>query len=310
MMLQIHLAGGRRPHILACALTALTALGSTAHAATSIDEHRPANLQGSVEIINVAGSIDIQGWDKPEVAVSGTVGKNVERVDITSSGDRTSIRVIHQSEHFLGMGSDGEARLLIHVPLNSSISTSLVSADLKVAAVRGDLKLQTVSGNVSGDSGGDVHANSVSGNVTFAATAAKAIEAKTVSGDIVLTGGDADTEVTTVSGNARVTLGTPPRARLQSVSGNLTAGFALGSSAQIDAESVSGDVRLDFAKTPEADFDIQSFSGDIKNCFGPKPTEARYGPGSRLTFKSGDNHARVRVSTKSGGVRMCANSGR
>jgi hypothetical protein len=63
---------------------------------------------------------------------------------------------------------------------------------------------------------------------------------------------------------------------------------------------------LEFAKTPEADFDIQTFSGDIRSCFGPKPEEARHGPGSRLTFKSGDNRARVRISTKSGDVRMCA----
>jgi len=109
-----------------------------------------------------------------------------------------------------------------------------------------------------------------------------------------------------VSGSAKITLGTAARARFQSVSGNLSANFALGPNAQIDGESVSGDVRLEFAKTPEADFDIQTFSGDIKSCFGPKPEEARHGPGSRLTFKSGDNHARVRISTKSGDVRMCA----
>src|SRR5271170_2967845 len=128
-MLKIHLAGRQRPHILAGALMAL-AIGTVAHAATTIDEHRPANSQGSVEIINVAGSIEIQGWDKPEVAVSGTIGKNVERVDVTSDGDRTSIHVLHRSEHFLGFGSDGDARLLVHVPVNSSISASLVSSDL------------------------------------------------------------------------------------------------------------------------------------------------------------------------------------
>jgi DUF4097 and DUF4098 domain-containing protein YvlB len=305
-MSQVKYTGRRHLGILACALTALGAPWALAHAEGPIEEHRAANIQGSVEIINVAGSIDLQGWDKPEVAVSGTVGKNVERVEVTGNGDRTSIHVVLRSQHFLGFGSDGEAHLVVHVPVNSSVSTSLVSADLKVSAVRGDLKLQTVSGNVSGEAGGDVHANSVSGNVSFAAPAAKAIEVKTVSGDVVLSGGNADTEVTTVSGSAKITLGTPSRARFQSVSGSFTANFALGPDAQVDGESVSGDLKLEFAKTPDADFDIQTLSGDIKNCFGPKPTQPRYGPGSRLTFKSGDNHARVRISTKSGDVRMCA----
>jgi DUF4097 and DUF4098 domain-containing protein YvlB len=305
-MSQVIFAGCRKLRILACVLAALSAPWTSAHAQSSVEEHRAANSQGSVEIINVAGAVDLQGWDKPEVAVTGTIGKNVERVEVTGGGDRTTIRVILRSQHFLGFGSEGDAHLQVHVPVNSSVSTSLVSADLKVSSIRGDLKLQTVSGNVTGEAGGDVHANSVSGNVTLTAAAAKAIEVKTVSGDVVLTGGDGETEVTTVSGSAKITLGTAARARFQSVSGNLTANFALGPNAQIDGESVSGDVRLEFAKTPEADFDIQTFSGDIRSCFGPKPEEARHGPGSRLTFKSGDNRARVRISTKSGDVRMCA----
>jgi DUF4097 and DUF4098 domain-containing protein YvlB len=305
-MSHVKFAGRQHLRILVCALAALALPWVSAHAESSIDEHRAANSQGSVEIINVAGAIDLQGWDKPEVAVSGTVGKNVERVEVTGGADRTTIHVILRSQHFSGFGSDGDAHLLVHVPANSSVSTSLVSADLKVSSVRGDLKLQTVSGNVTGEAGGDVHANSVSGNVTLTAAAAKAIEVKTVSGDVVLTGGDADTEVTTVSGSAKITLGTPSRARFQSISGTLTANFALGPDTQVEGESVSGDLKLEFAKTPEGDFDIQTFSGDIKNCFGPKPAEARHGPGSRLTFKSGDNRARVRMSTKSGDVRMCA----
>ena len=304
-MSQVIFAGCRKLRILACVLAAVAAPWISARADTAVEEHHAANSQGSVEINNVAGAIDLQGWDKPEVAVTGTIGANVERVEVTGGGDRTSIHVILRSQHF-GFGSDGEAHLLVHVPVNSSVSTSLISSDLKVSAVRGDLKLQTVSGNISGEAGGDVRANSVSGNITINAAAAKVLEVKAVSGNVVVTGGNADTEVTTVSGDAKITLGTPPRARLQSVSGTMTANFALGADAQIDGESVSGDVRLEFAKTPEADFDIQTFSGDIKNCFGPKPEEARHGPGSRLTFKSGDNRARVRISTKSGDVRMCA----
>jgi hypothetical protein len=69
---------------------------------------------------------------------------------------------------------------------------------------------------------------------------------------------------------------------------------------------VSGDVSLKFAAAPDAEYDVQSVSGDIRNCFGPKPTESRFGPGSRLEFKNGEGRARVRVNTKSGDVRLCA----
>jgi len=287
------------------ALALLAFPWSLAYAATAVDEHRPANPQGEVEIDNVAGLIDVQGWDKSEVAVTGTIGKDVERVDVMSDSNRTSIRVVLPRGMHFG-ASDGEAHLVIHVPTNSSISASLVSSDLKVSAVHGALELRTVSGNISGDGGGDLRANDVSGDIRFTATAAKRIEAKSISGNIVLTGGDADIEANTVSGDAHLTLGTVSRARFRTVSGSISARLGTAADAQIDGESVSGDIRLDFAGEPAADFDVQTLSGDIDNCFGPKPEEPRHGPGKRLRFKTGDTSARVHLTSNSGEVRLCA----
>lgn len=287
-----------------CALALLASPWSLAYAATSVDEHRAANPQGEVEIDNVAGSIEVQGWDKSEVAVNGTIGKDVERVDVTGDSNRTSIRVILPKGMHWGM-HDGDAHLVIHVPVNSSVSTSLVSSDLKVSAVRGALELRTVSGNISGESGGDLRANDVSGDIHFTATAAKRIEVKTISGSIELTGGNADIEATTVSGDAQLKLGTVSRARFKTVSGGIFATLAAAADAQIDGESVSGDIKLDFAGEPAADFDVQTLSGDIDNCFGPKPVEPRHGPGKRLTFKTGDTSARIHLTSNSGDVRLC-----
>jgi hypothetical protein len=287
-----------------CALALLASPWPLAYAATSVDEHRPANPQGAVEIDNVAGLIDVQGWDKSEVAVTGTIGKDVERVDVTGDGNRTSIRVLLPKGMHWNM-NEGEAHLVIHVPTNSSVSASMVSSDLKISAVHGALELRTVSGNISGDGGGDLRANDVSGDIRFTAMAAKRIEVKAISGSIVLTGGNTDIEATTVSGDVRLTLGTVSHARFKSVSGGLSATLAAAADAQIDGESVSGDIRLDFAGEPAADFDVQTLSGDIENCFGPKPVEPRHGPGKRLTFKTGDTSARVHLTSNSGEVRLC-----
>jgi hypothetical protein len=289
---------------LICALSALI-FPWLAHAATPVDEHRAANPQGAVEIDNVAGSIEVQGWDKSEVSVTGTIGKDVERVEVTGEGNRTSVRVVLPEGHHWGM-RDGEAHLLIHVPSHSSIAATLVSSDLKVSAVHGGLELRTVSGNISGEGGGDVHANAVSGDIHLTANSAKVIEVRTISGNIVLTGGNADVEATTVSGDAHLTLGTVSRARFKTVSGAVSATLAAATDAQIEGESISGDVKLDFASAPAADFEIQTMSGDIDNCFGPKPSQSRHGPGARLSFKSGDSSARVRISSQSGDVRLCA----
>ncbi|HTB90112.1 MAG TPA: DUF4097 family beta strand repeat-containing protein [Steroidobacteraceae bacterium] len=287
------------------ALALLVFPWSLAYAETSIDQHREANLQGAVEIDNVAGSIVVEGWDKPEVAVTGTVGKDVERVDVTGDGNRTSVRVVLPKGMHWGM-RDGEAHLVIHLPTNSSVSASLVSSDLNVSKVRGALELRTVSGNISGEGGGDLRANDVSGDIHFTAMAAKRIEVKAISGNIVLTAGDTDIEASSVSGDAHLTLGTVSRARFKTVSGDISAKLTAASNAQIDGESISGDIKLDFAGEPAADFDVQTLSGDIDNCFGPKPVEPRHGPGKRLTFKTGDTSARIHLTTNSGEVRLCA----
>jgi hypothetical protein len=290
--------------ILVCAMALLASPWSLANAATSVEEHRPASPQGAVEIDNVAGSIDVQGWDKSEVAVTGTVGKDVERVDVASDGNRTSIRVVLPNGRHWGM-RDGEAHLTIRVPTNSSVSSSMVSSDVRISAVRGALELRTVSGNITGEGGGDLRANAVSGDIHFTANAGKRIEVKAISGNIVLSGGNADVEATTVSGDARLTLGTVSRGRFKTVSGTISAALAAAADAQIDGESVSGDIRLEFASEPAADYDVQTLSGDIDNCFGPKPVEPRHGPGKRLTFKTGETSARVHLTTNSGDVRLC-----
>jgi Putative adhesin len=290
--------------MIACAAAAMT-LPLLAHASTSVDEHRAAGAEGTVEINNVAGSIDVQGWDKSEVAVTGSIGKDVERVEVTGDGSHTSVRVILPHGQNWGV-HDGEAHLVVHVPVNSSVHASLVSSDLKISSVRGGLELRTVSGNISGESGGDVRANTVNGDIRFKAPAAKVIEVKAISGHIDFTGGNADIEASTVSGDVRLSLGTVSRARFKSVSGEFSATLGAAADAQIDGESVSGDFKLDFTSAPDASYDIQALSGSIDNCFGPKPVEARYGPGSRLSFKTGEGGARVHVSTNSGEVRLCA----
>jgi DUF4097 and DUF4098 domain-containing protein YvlB len=297
--------------IAICALAAVVVPWSLVHAGRTIQEHRAAEPQGEVEIVNLSGTVEVQGWDRNEVEVDGTAGDDVERVDVSSAANRTSIHVVSRSAR--SWGTDGEARLIVHVPAKSAVMATLVSANFKVSGLLGNLKLQTVSGRVSGEVSGDVCATTVSGEVQLTARAAKAIEVKTISGDIHLTGGGGQVDITSVSGSAGIELSDVTRGRFKSVSGDLTAALTLMPEGQIDSESVSGNVNLKFAGTPNAEFDVQSFSGDIKNCFGPKPMESRYGPGSRLQFKNGEGHAHVRVNTKSGDVELCTkgmNSGR
>lgn len=298
-----HLSLARASSLAAMVLLAGMTLPSWA-ASRAFSAQKPADPAGTVEVVNVEGSIEISGWDQPTVDVSGRVGEKVERVDVTSSANRTSIRVVLPTGN--QWGGDSEAHLKIRVPQKSALEVSLVSSDLRIAGVTGTQHLQTVSGDIAGEASGDLQVNSVSGDVRLSTRNSHNAQIKTVSGEINVAGADGAIQVSTVSGDATLTLGTVSRGHFESVSGSVSVtAAALAASGQLEATSISGDLGIRFTTLPDADIEVQTFSGEISNCFGPKPVEQQYGPGNRLNFRSGKGGGHVHIDTKSGDVALC-----
>jgi len=296
----------------ALALAATCTAPAAWAAGPSVDEHAAADAHGQVELSNISGRIEIVGWDKPEVAASGTLSDGYQRVDISSSGTRTTVRVVHgapgDKNLGVGFGEGGETNLVVHVPRGSSLAASLISSDITVRDVQGDQELQTVSGNVTTAAAGDVRIHTVSGDIQLtAAPQSKLLELSTVSGNLHVTGGGGDVSVNSVSGDATLALGTVSHAQFKAIHGDTHVSLGLAPDGRLEAESISGDMTIDFAgPLPQADFDLQSVGGDLKTCFGQQGIHERYGPGSRLSFREGSGSARVRVETKSGNVTLCA----
>jgi len=292
------------------AAATLAGLALPAQAASSpqrdFSAQKPADPSGTVEIVNVAGDVEVTGWNQPTVDVTGKLGAKVERVDVTSSANRTTIRVVIPNGGSFSHG-ETEAYLKIHVPQNSSLDVSLVSADLRTNGVGGNQHLQTVSGDIQGDVGsGSLQVDTVSGDVHLDAHNGHNAQIKTVSGDVALNGTGGDFTLNTVSGDTIAQLNDLDHVTYQSVSGDLNLTVAtLSAQGQLDATTISGDVKLHFAAAPDADINVQSLSGDITNCFGPKPVESQYGPGSHLNFRSGKGGARMQVNSQSGDVSIC-----
>lgn len=270
----------------------------------SVDQKLAADPQGRVEISNVAGRVAIQGWDRAEIAVTGTLGEDVERLEFTSAGGRAEVRVVlPKSSRYM---DDGDADLVIRVPARSEVTTSVVSADLVSRGVVGRQQIQSVSGNVEAELATDSRVNSVSGDLRLVGKGSDRLEVRTVSGNLVVDGGaGGEVQVHTVSGDARLELGTLSRGRFGSVSGDVKVSATLTADARFEAESVSGDVDVRLAGKPAGEFDVETLSGSIENCFGPTPVEPKYGPGSSLSFREGQGTASVRIETKSGDVRLC-----
>ena len=60
-------------------------------AGTPINETRPLDPRGRIDIDNVKGRIEVRAWDRNEVRITGTLGDGVEKLVI--DGDRNDLEV-------------------------------------------------------------------------------------------------------------------------------------------------------------------------------------------------------------------------
>lgn len=285
--------------LLACALP-LAALASG-----PVDRKVAADPNGEVVISNVSGTIDVRGWERNEVHVTGHLDEGVERLDVDSSGGRTMIKVVLPRGHSY---HNGEATLEIRLPRNSTVEVKGVSADISSRGVLGTQRLTTVSGEVTADiAGDDSEVRSVSGDVTVRGTGKSiALRLSSVSGNIDLMNTSGKVDVVTVSGDARVQMGEAMEIRGRTTSGTLELKAKLLRDGRVDVEGVSGDVTLRLGPAGGYSAEIESFSGDIDGCLAEHVERvSKYGPGVRLNLRQVEAGARVRAKTLSGDIDIC-----
>ena len=278
----------------------LAASAATVHAATPVDETRSMPADGRVQVNNLAGSIEIAGWDRAEVHITGELGDGVEELEITESAQGVAIRVRNRENRRYVE----ETRLRLEVPAAASVIAEGVSSDILAAGLEGgELDFTTVSGDIEVDARARrVEIESVSGDVSFrGATSRAAIE--TVSGEIEVEGVDGEIQVTTVSGDVEVAGGVVTLARFETVSGDLGIALEVGADGRLNADSMSGDVGITLPAGQQGDFSAQTFSGDIRSDFGSVDGGSR-GPGRQLDYREGAGGAQIRVESFSGDVRI------
>jgi hypothetical protein len=291
----------------ACAVTGL------AHAAEIFNQRLAVQPHGMVEISNIAGRIDVQGWDNPEVEVRGDIGEGVEKVDFNTDHGHTVIKVRVPNHSFRSAAAD----LRIKIPRDSELDISGVSADVVVVDVEGESMVKTVSGNIRTDVfGRDAEIKTVSGDVAVrgkgkGGAAGAQLHITSISGNIHVDRAGGDLEATTVSGDMTLKMEPSRSIRLRSTSGDIGFEGKLVKGANIDAETVSGDLTVRAKPEAGLEYQVNTFSGDIKNCMGVESERvSKYGPGRRLNGSRGTDgdEARIRLKTMSGDVELCDKS--
>ena len=273
-------------------------------AGTPINETRPLDPRGRIDIDNVKGRIEVRAWDRNEVRITGTLGDGVEKLVI--DGDRNDLEVrVEYPQRMGGWRGDrsGPTVLVLQVPLRADLDIESVSADIDVDGVApGDLDIETVSGNVVvAAAPGKASVSSVSGDLRLTLNTADA-KSESVSGDIGLSGRlDGEVHAETVSGDIAIDSRGERVKRLSTgtVSGDAEVRVALAQGGEIHSETVSGDIRLRMPKALSARERGESFSGDLE-APGATVHKEEFGPGQSLEARYGSGAGEIRIESFSG----------
>ena len=295
--------------VQALTLALLTGLAcAPLFAATPIDQTRPLDPRGRIEIENLKGRIQVRAWERSEVRITGTLGEGVEKLVVEGDRDHLVVRVQYP-KHIGAWRSDqtGPTDLQLQVPLQADLDVESVSADIDIDGVApGDFDVNTVSGGVVvAAAPGRAEINSVSGDLRLTLNTAEA-SAETVSGDIVLAGRlDGEAHAETVSGDISIDSRGQRLRRLSTgtVSGDAQARVGLRDGGQIKSETVSGDIRLRLPKDLSARVSGESFSGDL-DAPGAKVRKEEFGPGKSFEARYGSGAGEIRMETFSGDAEL------
>jgi len=284
-------------------LAALLALPSTLLAATPIDQRRPLDANGRVDIQNLKGRIQVRAWERQEVQISGSLGEGVEALLIEGDRGHLLVKVKYPKSNGWGGSKTGPTDLQLTVPLRAELKIESVSADVDVSGVASSrLSIDSVSGDVLlAAAPRKVEVETVSGDQRLTVNSAE-VKANSVSGDLVLRGRmDGEIKTETVSGDIDVVVNGERISELSAstVSGDGKFSTALAPRAEVKLESVSGDLTLVLPRDVSAQARGSSFSGSIS---APQATVSKpeHGPGSSFSARYGASDGRIDIETFSG----------
>jgi DUF4097 and DUF4098 domain-containing protein YvlB len=199
----------------------------------------PAKGPVTIRVRAQSGEVEVVGSDRPQVTAMLSDVPSRDEVQLAQSGDRVDVQV--GSRKALRRG-----KLRVEAPKGSSVIFESTSADLDVKGIGGDVRVQTMSGDIK-----------VSG--------VRKANVETISGDVSVEA-NGPIRLHTVSGNA-VASTTDPGVRLEfeSASGNLDWTGACARGCRVSTETVSGQIAM--AVDPRSSFELSysSHSGDFKD---------------------------------------------
>jgi DUF4097 and DUF4098 domain-containing protein YvlB len=304
---------------------ALLSISSTfAFAGEKIDETLSVSSNGKVIIENQRGDVQIKGWNKSEVKVTGELDDKALDYEFKSSGNRTIFKV-KMPRQMRSWNSGEGSNLVIYVPVNSDLDFEGVNVNVDISEVGGGSDIETVNGNISAHKlAGKINLTTVNGEIRSQVLNGK-IHYETVNGSIHDTdsqgrlrfdavNGDIETKtkaedirIENVNGEIQLHASLIQRLDISTVNGELDLSIpSFANDARVQIETVSGNVELNLSEKASAKFEIESHAGGkIKNRLtNDKVNKPKYGPSSSLEFEMSGGKADIEIDTISGRINL------
>jgi DUF4097 and DUF4098 domain-containing protein YvlB len=277
---------------------------------------------GSFELGNVSGNVTVTGGNGDEVRIEAvkrarsrdeSTGKSLLdelRIEVTELPNRVEVRTEYPRHR---RNYTGSVDYTVTVPAGVDAAIKVVSGDVRVTNMKGELRAESISGNVVASGATRlVLAKSVSGNVDITdASADAALSISTVSGNLTGRGLKARTlELSSVSGDVVLTNVTCERAMVKTTSGNVEYDGPLARAGRYEMHAHSGNVRLGVTSTTGFELEATTFNGDVRSDFpltlraGIEGGGSRKGPRFNRSIRGsyGDAGAIVTLKSFSGDI--------
>jgi len=247
----------------------------------------PLKSGATFTLENGNGSVDIAGWDREEVEITGVKYARTEalrdevKIDIQHSDNAVSIRTVMPSNDHNGAG----ARYIIRVPRrvtldrvtssNGKLHASDIDGPVRLRTSNGAIEITKVNGDASGQtSNGSVEVNGVQGSAHLHTTnghvtaegVTGAIDASSSNGSLTLTLSDTlKSDVVAKTSNASITLRVPShaaaRVRASTSNGNISSDFDEVRRDRDDRHHMEGTVNRGASSSPL--LDLSTSNGSI-----------------------------------------------
>ena len=298
--------------------------------AQQVNARTGASARGTVEITVPTAGMRITGWNRNEVAVTGTMPGG-QRIELEESGGDVEVRLAGGR----GMRVGGGGTLEVRVPAGSSLEVQSGAGSLVISGVTGDIEAMHTGGSVQVTGSprsielvshggpvsidartGSMEVTAMGGPVTIGGTASGRVEVNAMGGRVDLTGNVGEIEINAMGGPVRVASargrveitsvggsvslsGRDLRGSVESVSGNvLVVGTIDGS---FSAETHSGNVELRLPASQGGTVDATTWSGSVQSDFAGV---RRAGGRGEWRGSLGRGGPAISVSTFSGDVKL------